>query len=137
MSYTFGVQSEKVLAEIHPDLQRLARELIKHVDFMVREGYRDNIEQQKAYDEKRSKAKPGQSKHNVQPSRAVHFMPSPMPPSDKALTERIDYTLFAGGVKMCAAMLGIPIRWGGDWNSDWRTGDNRFNDLAHFELEDQ
>lgn len=136
MSYFFGVESEKILTQIDPELQRLARELIKHVDFMVREGYRSNEEQQRAFDEKRSKALPGQSKHNVQPSRAVHFLPSPLPPSDKALTERLEYTYFAGAVKLMAMTLGIKIRWGGDWNNNWKVGDNRFNDLAHFELLD-
>lgn len=136
MSYQFGVESLKVYAEIHPDLQRLADELIKYVDFMLREGYRDDATQQRMFDEKKSKALPGQSLHNRKPSMAVHFIPSPIPPSDRALTERLDYTYFAGAVKLMALVLGIKVRWGGDWNNNWKTGDNRFNDLAHFELAD-
>ena len=32
--------------------------------------------------------------------------------------------------------LDIKLRWGGDWDMDWEVGDNRFNDLVHFELID-
>lgn len=30
--------------------------------------------------------------------------------------------------------LGIPLRWGGDWNQNGRSGDERFYDGPHFEL---
>lgn len=136
MAYQLGFESQKVYGQVHLDLQRLIDELIKHIDFMVREGYRSPEEQQRAFDEKRSKAKPGQSKHNSQPSQAVHLIPYPIPNPDKALTERIDYTHFAGAVKLMALVLGVKLRWGGDWNNNWKTGDNRFNDLAHYELMD-
>jgi hypothetical protein len=43
-------------------------------------------------------------------------------------------TYFAGYVKGIAMMLGIPIRWGGDWNSNNDLKDNNFDDLPHFEL---
>jgi peptidoglycan L-alanyl-D-glutamate endopeptidase CwlK len=43
---------------------------------------------------------------------------------------------FAGFVKGVASQMGIPIRWGGDWNSDNNLKDNKFDDLPHFELKD-
>jgi peptidoglycan L-alanyl-D-glutamate endopeptidase CwlK len=33
-----------------------------------------------------------------------------------------------------AKLKGILLRWGGDWNMDGRTTDNKFDDLGHFEL---
>ena len=30
--------------------------------------------------------------------------------------------------------MGIKLRWGGDWDGDWQTRDNTFDDLPHFEL---
>jgi hypothetical protein len=33
-----------------------------------------------------------------------------------------------------ASSMGIKIRWGGDWNGDWKVKDNHFDDLPHFEL---
>ena len=35
------------------------------------------------------------------------------------------------------AMLGIPIRSGGDWNMNGRSGDNSFDDLVHCELTEE
>jgi hypothetical protein len=32
--------------------------------------------------------------------------------------------------------MDIPLRWGGDWDSDTEVNDNGFDDLVHFELED-
>jgi len=137
MSYVLSGASLKVMEEIHPELRRLINELIKYVDFSVREGYRSAEAQDAAFAAGLSKAKAGHSKHNSNPSRAVHLIPFPVPDPQKALTERIDYTYFAGAAKMMATVLGIKLRWGGDWNSNWKTGDNRFNDLAHYELIDE
>jgi len=134
---TLSTTSKTVRDEVHPELQALIDELIKFVDFSVREGYRDAAAQQVAFDTGLSKARPGQSKHNSIPSRAVHLIPFPAPDPAKALTERFEYTYFAGAVKLMAKVIGIDICWGGDWNSDWRVGDNRFNDLAHYELVNQ
>ena len=33
-----------------------------------------------------------------------------------------------------ADMLGVSIRWGGDWDKDYDEKDERFRDLPHFEL---
>lgn len=38
---------------------------------------------------------------------------------------------------MMGEMFNIPVRWGGDWDSDWRTVDNSFDDLMHFEITKQ
>jgi peptidoglycan L-alanyl-D-glutamate endopeptidase CwlK len=42
----------------------------------------------------------------------------------------------AGVVKGVAAMQGIPVRWGGDWNGDGDGNlfDSNFDDLPHFEI---
>jgi peptidoglycan L-alanyl-D-glutamate endopeptidase CwlK len=41
---------------------------------------------------------------------------------------------FGGLIKGIAAGLGIPIIWGGDWDNDGRSDDQRFHDLPHFQL---
>jgi peptidoglycan L-alanyl-D-glutamate endopeptidase CwlK len=33
-----------------------------------------------------------------------------------------------------ASQMGLKIRWGGDWDMDTQTKDNKFDDLVHFEL---
>ena len=30
--------------------------------------------------------------------------------------------------------MGIPVRWGGDWDDDTEVKDTGFKDLPHFEL---
>lgn len=42
--------------------------------------------------------------------------------------------IIAGVMASCASELGMEIRWGGDWDRDGDTRDNKFNDLYHFEL---
>jgi peptidoglycan L-alanyl-D-glutamate endopeptidase CwlK len=69
------------------------------------------------------------STHNSYPSLGIDVVPYPIDWRD---TARFCY--FAGYVKGIAQNLGIKIRWGGDWDSDWQVKDNRFNDLAHWEL---
>jgi len=43
----------------------------------------------------------------------------------------------AGRICQEADRLGVPIRWGGDWDRDDRTSDNKFNDYVHFEVYDK
>jgi hypothetical protein len=40
---------------------------------------------------------------------------------------------FGGYVCGVAEELGIPIRWGGDWNGNRQVDDQSFDDLPHFE----
>jgi peptidoglycan L-alanyl-D-glutamate endopeptidase CwlK len=42
----------------------------------------------------------------------------------------------AGVILTCAKQLGVKLRWGGDWDGDGNRLNNKFNDLAHFELVD-
>mgnify|MGYP006115859227 FL=1 len=46
------------------------------------------------------------------------------------------FTYFAVYVLGTAQFLGYPLRWGGDWDGDTETNDNRFDGLVHFELAD-
>ncbi len=69
------------------------------------------------------------SNHNYEPSQAVDAIPYPI---DWGNTDRMYY--FAGVVMERARQMGVPIRWGGDWDGDTETTDQRFVDLPHFEL---
>ena len=41
---------------------------------------------------------------------------------------------FSGYVLGIAQSMGIKVRWGGDWDSDFDLEDQHFMDYAHFEV---
>ena len=125
----FSDASIKKLATCDPDLQMVIKSALDIVDFTVLCGHRTNEEQQILFDQGLTKAKPGESKHNVFPSKAVDLAPHPIDFKD---TSR--YYFLAGIIITLSKRLGIKIRWGGDWNMDFSFKDEKFKDLGHFEL---
>tara|TARA_R100001594_G_scaffold29316_2_gene54810 strand:- start:996 stop:1397 length:402 start_codon:yes stop_codon:yes gene_type:complete len=125
----FGKKSMSKLETCHEDLQQVFYQVIKHFDCSVLEGHRGEELQNKYFNEGKSKVKFPKGKHNANPSNAVDVVPWPIDWDD---TDRMYY--FAGFVKGIAAMLDIPLRWGGDWNDNTEVKDTGFKDLPHFEL---
>ncbi len=127
----FGKASTRKLETCHKDLIAICDLVIETYDFSVLEGHRSNGRQDELFRQGKSKLKAGQSKHNQSPSLAVDIVPYPISWEN---TER--FYLLAGFMFQAAADLGIRIRWGGDWDSDWVHSDQSFMDLPHFELRD-
>jgi peptidoglycan LD-endopeptidase CwlK len=125
----FSPKSIERLSTCHDDLQRLFKAVVEHFDCTVLEGHRDEIAQNKAYQEGKSQLRWPNGNHNKLPSLAVDVMPYPIDWNDR---ERM--TLFAGYVVGVARGMGIAIRWGGDWDRNTQVKDNKFDDLPHFEL---
>lgn len=126
----FGTKSKKQLETAHPDLQRLFNEVIKHWDCSVIEGKRSEARQARLFAAGASKTL--QSKHVYplgEPALALDVAPYPIKWDD---TER--FYAFGGFVVGVATMMGLKVRWGGDWDSDREFDDQRFFDLPHFEL---
>ena len=126
----FSKVSAARLATCHPDLQRLFNDVIKHWDCSVTYGIRTEEEQTQMV--AKGKSKTINSKHLRQAdgySHAVDVVPYPVDWKDH---RRFYY--FGGFVLGTAKKLGIPIRWGGDWNGNLEVKDQNFNDLPHFEL---
>ncbi len=114
---------------VHPDLVRVVERAIEIVDFAVVEGHRGRAAQEKAFREGKSRLPYPRSPHNAAPSRAVDLAPYPI---DWQNRERFFY--LAGVVVGVGHALGVGVRWGGDWDRDGESADNRFDDLPHFEL---
>jgi peptidoglycan L-alanyl-D-glutamate endopeptidase CwlK len=125
----FGIFSETRLNSAHPLLKRVFENVIKIVDCKILEGQRGEAEQNRLYRLGRSKVEFPNSKHNSDPSMAVDAAPYPI---DWKNLKR--FYFFAGVVIGVAYMLGLKIRWGGDWDGDTDLDDQDFNDLPHFEL---
>jgi peptidoglycan L-alanyl-D-glutamate endopeptidase CwlK len=131
-----GVYSNSQLDTCHPKLQKLIREVDKRLrrhaqswDITVLCGHRGREAQDKAFEEKKSTKQWPDSKHNLLPSTAVDIAPYPVDWKDTARFARL-----AGYVQAVADELGIEIRWGGDFDGDSRTNDEKFVDMPHFEL---
>ena len=125
----FGKKSQSQLDTCDEDLKELFEVVVKYFDCSVLEGHRNMYWQDKYFNEGKSKVKFPKGKHNANPSNAVDVVPYPVDWKD---TDRMYY--FAGFVKGIAAVMGIPIRWGGDWDDDTEVKDTNFKDLPHFEL---
>lgn len=134
----FSAKSRAALATCDSRLQRVLNEVVKHFDCTVLEGHRSVARQQALYAQGRTTPGPvvtqidgvrTKGTHNYLPSRAVDVVPYPI---DWADTQRMHY--FAGFVVGTAASMGVTLRWGGDWDRDTQTADERFRDLPHFEV---
>ena len=129
----FSAISRSRLNTCHPLLQEICNEAIKHVDLSILCGHRDKDAQDAAFRENRSTVRWPQSNHNRLPSLAVDVGPYiagvGIDWDDLAAFARL-----AGYLERIADEKGIAIRWGGDWNQNNRTKDERFVDMPHIEL---
>ena len=125
----YSTTSQVRLSQCHPLLQQVFNQVINTVDCTIIEGHRPEERQNELFDQGKSQLKFPDGKHNQMPSLAVDAAPYPINWNDR---ERA--TLFAGFVLGVASEMGVKLRWGGDWNMNFETKDNNFDDLWHFEL---
>lgn len=129
---SFSIRSEERLMTCHPDLVRLMVAVVKDYDITIICGHRNAQDQNAAFASNNSQVQWPDSKHNELLSLAVDVVPYPdMWDSDR------QFYFMAGVIFTTADSLGIKIRWGGDWDRDSDLDDNKFMDLAHFELVDE
>lgn len=139
----FSSRSLQELETCHGQLQRLFQEVVKHFDCTILEGRRTR--EQQAKNVAKGVSKTMNSKH-VPPdgapdywqALAVDVAPYPLKwPNRQSETYTKDlarFYRFGGQVEGIARSLGIPLRWGGDWDGDQDIFDQHFDDLVHFEL---
>lgn len=140
MTRILGDRSRKNLIGVHPNLVRvIVRALeIGPIDFTVIEGLRTDARQNELFAQGRTMPGPivtwtHDSKHKKQ--------------AKSGFGEAGDLAHIVGGVvrwedcdKIAVAMfqaseeLGIPIRWGADWDQDGKPREKGETDSPHFEL---
>lgn len=130
----FGKRSKERLSTCHFDLQRLFNEVIKYYDCKVICGHRSKEEQDKVYNEGRSKVQWPNSKHNKTPSMAVDVVPYFKDFPHVRWEDKEAFYFLSGIVHGVSSMLGIKLRWGGNWDSDDELHDQSFFDLPHYEI---
>ena len=104
--------SRQKLNTCHSDLIRLIEAVAETEKCAVICGFRGRYEQEKAYMAGKSKAKFGQSKHNLQPSLAVDVVPLPLDWNDIPAFERLGEKIITK-----AEELNIKIKWGRDFTN--------------------
>ena len=110
-------------------LQKLFHAVIEHVDIVVIEGHRGEIQQNADFHNGRTKLMYPHGKHNAFPSQACDVAPYPIDWNDIPRFVALSKIVF-----QCASDLGIKVRWGGDWDGSGDVTHNRFNDYPHYEL---
>ncbi|CNI62800.1 M15 family metallopeptidase [Yersinia pekkanenii] len=132
-NFGFSKRSEVNLVNVHPALVRVARRAIQltSVDFTVIEGLRSVIRQRELVSQGSSQTL--NSRHLT--GHAIDCVPiinGVIPWNDKSTFKAVSDAMF-----QAAKELGVKIRWGGDWNENGRSDDERFYDGPHFELRRQ
>jgi len=132
MAYKFSNRSIDKINTCHESLRELVYKAMEYqrFDIVVIEGHRSNERQDELKRQKLSEKSAGESKHNHFPSLAIDLMPSPATKWEDIET----FKRFGEFIIGVAAGLDILIRWGGDWDMDGKTNDQKFNDYVHFEL---
>jgi peptidoglycan LD-endopeptidase CwlK len=130
--------SEHRLSQAHPLLQRVMRQLSREMDFGITCSIRTANEQSLAYSLGKSKAKFGQSPHNLDPSLAVDFTIA----AHNGIIDWNNFPAFEAVARRAIEIgetMGIAIRWGADWDMDGITKrdgdtDEHLVDAPHLEL---
>lgn len=122
---SLGAESKKHLKGVDSRLVAIINEAIKIIDFTVLDGVRTIEEQRILF--ARGKTKTMNSKHLD--GLAVDLAPWPVNWADTEM-----FCVLAGVMRAVAFKQGKELRWGGDWDRDDQTKDERFRDYGHFEL---
>lgn len=130
----FSARSMERFNTVHPQLRELLYEAIKFVDFTILAGHRNEEDQNKAYDSGKSTKRWPNSKHNSLPSEAVDIAPYFLDPPHLDWDDLAAFARLAGYIERIADEKGVKIRWGGDWNNNRRSKDERFVDMPHLEI---
>ncbi len=135
----FSRSSKEKLETCREELKMLFREVIKEFDCTILYGYRTEENQNRLFEQKKSKLKWPKSKHNKGPSMAVDVAPyyaNHDPHID--WKDREKFVCFAGYVMGLAGQMNIKLRWGGAWKGLGKLNKDHykkpFDDLVHWEL---
>ena len=125
--YRFGKRSRERLRGVKPELINVLNQLIKIMDVTIIEGVRSAKRQEELLEKGATKVK--YSKHME--GKAVDLAPYPID-----WKNRDGFHYMGGMIRGIAKQLNVPVRWGGDWDSDGDVKDNGFDDLVHIEIKE-
>lgn len=123
----------QVCVELNAVLRVADRLYINPDGFVIITGHRGEEAQNRCFEMGRSKVRWPEGRHNKKPSDAVDIAPLPLNWSNEPKNLARFYVL-AGVVMAAARLVGVELRWGGDWDRDFDMSDQSFDDLGHFEV---
>jgi peptidoglycan L-alanyl-D-glutamate endopeptidase CwlK len=133
MSFVLDKRSAGLLTKAHPLLQSLIKEVCATYPsgkkFTISDSTRGRAAQEEAFRKGNTRAHFGSSAHNYEPAVALDILPSPLDWNKWA-----DFKQQADFIMSTAKRLSIPLRWGGDWDGDGSSSDEKLLDGPHFEL---
>lgn len=136
---SFSNLSAQRLATCDPRLQHLLNEAIKYVDFVVLEGHRNEAAQEEAFRTGKSQKHWPNGNHNSLPSKAVDIAPF-LPDVKIDWEDLVAFGRLMGFIQCLAVQQGIKLRFGLDWDGDFRTvtrdPNEHFMDAPHVEVLD-
>ena len=126
MKFFFGPRSLLKMRGVHPDLVEVMKLAIKNssIDLIILEGVRPYDRQVELVN--RGASQTLDSLHLVQEDGWGHALDVAPYINRRASWHWPHYHRIAPVIKGAAAELGVPIEWGGDWNS--------FKDGPHWQL---
>lgn len=135
----FSSASKIQLATCHNDLQLVANEAIKYIDFSITEGHRGHDAQELAFAKGNTQLHYPYGNHNSLPSKAFDFAPFPVDWGGGQLNmERwcfvAGYIMCIGEILLAQGKITHKLRWGGDWNRNDDMRDEHFRDRPHIEI---
>ncbi len=142
--FFWGRTSLMHLETLDEPLQRTANRALGWgiVDFAIIQGWRNEAEQNRAFEAGASTLRWPHSKHNIvnrengvetPAAQAFDFLPY-VGARPVAWTDIAAFSRVAGLIQAAGAVEGLRIRWGGDWNGDGRTTDHDLKDYGHVEV---
>ena len=149
------VRGRGKLAQVDIRLATIIEIAGHYLDIVILDGHRGKQKQNELFENGQTKLVWPHSKHNKLPSLAIDFAPYSKrygviigtETQIKNISDKLgrskhyirqwvreQYTLYAGFILGIGAGRGEQLRWGGDWNRNFDTLDNNFDDLGHIEI---
>lgn len=136
MKFDWGKRSRlNMILLCHPMQKVLNRALeLGIMDFSIVETYRGQERQDEYFEAGKSRVLWPKSKHNVMLSEAADCFPWI---NGKLSYRKVHCCVLAGIILAAAAVMGVRLRWGGNWDMDSEPiTDQDFQDLGHYEVVD-
>ncbi len=137
MKYDYSNRSSLILSKASHNIQLVFYEALAMglIDITAIESRRAKARQNRLYAIDKSRVQWPNGKHNVlNPGDLAHAVDAAPCVNGKASDNWYHCIYLAGVIQACGQKLGIPIRWGGNWDRDGEPiTDQDFQDLWHYE----